>query len=734
MDVAPRSSGTAAPLDTPLKRDNVRGRTPRAGCYTGRVKRDRRKPVPALATPQTPRFDSRRLTVHAPILAVILLALLAYGNSFHAPLLLDNEEIILNDTRVHAYTSDNVSRIFGSPYYEATVANLYRPLTTFSYLVDYAVLGSGTDPAGYHTWNFWLHAVNILLVYALALILFEDRIAALAAAALWGVHPVLTESVTNIVGRADMLAATGVLASLLAYRAAVRSDGFRRVLWLVAVAATVAVGVFSKESGVVAIAALVLFDLTFLRSGPSRVRIAGLVAAAIPIGIFFALRAGVFARFPVGPFPFVENPMVAADFWTARVTAFKVIAKDLGLLVAPLRLSADYSYNEIPVRIDAAGAFGLGLCVAAAALAVWAWRRHKPLFFAIVLFFLALAPTSNIFMIIGSIMGERFLYLPAVAFVLAVVYGLRAIVTRIPASRTAVAAVLCVVLLVFSGRTYTRNADWGDARRFWTSMATGAPGNYKGHIGLAFVLSRIRPEERALSLTEIGKTLAILDGLPDIHNAPIAYRMAGAIYRELGDEVALRRASDGTQPNDWYDKALVALFRSELLERTRDAVYRDANERRGTPRSTFLPSSIYFQIGRTYLRKANQLEALSFYEKGRSMEPNADLLEDEGATFESYNEYRKAAQAYVEALEVDPHRTYLNGKLVELYGKADPQGCAITGKGTAASLNIQCPLVHADICGGARNVEQTFARRGQSDDAAAIRRIAIVDLGCTAPR
>ena len=50
------------------------------------------------------------------------------------------------------------------------------------------------------------------LVYLLGLLVIGAPAPAFALAAAWGLHPLLTESVTNIVGRADLLAAFGVLA------------------------------------------------------------------------------------------------------------------------------------------------------------------------------------------------------------------------------------------------------------------------------------------------------------------------------------------------------------------------------------------------------------------------------------------------------------------------------------------------------------------------------------------
>jgi protein O-mannosyl-transferase len=681
------------------------------------VKRDRKRHE-KLEKSAPKGYDWQRLTTRAPVLAVLLVALAAYAGSFRAPVLPELNDAVLQDNRIQANTSENVSRIFSEPYLHADIARDYRPLTTWSFLFNYAILGKGSDPASYHWLNFLLHALNIVLVYALALALFRDRLAGLAAAALWGLHPALTDAVVNPAGRADLLAAAGALASLLCYRAATLSTGMRRVLAIAGVALAAGLAVWSKETGVVAVALLAASALLFGVNGPA------LAAAALPAAAFFAVRSGILARFPAGPVPFVANPLSGATFDAAHMTSFKLIAKYLGTLIWPARLSADYSYGAIPVAVDAGGIAGVILFLGAIALAVWASRRRPALSFAIAFLLIALAPASNLFGLTPEIMNERWLYLPAVGFVLAIVCGLQIL----PAPRRTVALVVVVVLLAFTVRTLLRARDWADAPRLWQSVIDAAPQSYRGHIRYAATLPLDRKADRDRAVAEIGRTLAILDPLPPVNNAPEAYRTAGAIYRQMGDEVALHRADpDGTQPNEWYQRALVTLDRSEGMEEARDQALVAYNARRGVARQTFAPSSIYFEIGRTYLRMAQQLQALSFYEKGRALEPNADLLEDEAATLESYSDYRKAAQTYIEALEVDGSRNDLTGKIVEMYSKAEPNGCAVAN----GQLNVQCPMVHQDICGAAAKVEATLSNRGRTEDAVAVRRVAIIDLGCT---
>ena len=309
------------------------------------------------------------------MLALWGIALLAYSNSFRNGLPFDSD-IVLRDSRLIAVNSHNLDLIFHQEYwYNRMTTGLYRPLTTLTFLFNYAILGEGMNPAGYHWVNFALHAVNIALAYLLALTLLRDDAAA-AAAALWSVHPVLTESVTNMVGRSDLLAAFGVLAGLLCYIYAGRSST-RRAAWMAALSVAAVIGLFSKESAIVLLAAMALYDLVF----PGwRSRAAGYVAVGISVAFFFAVRQSVLSKLPSGDIPFADNPLIAADFWTSRFTAVKVIGKYLALLVWPAHLSCDYSYNQIPFSTwsDWPTWAAVAACLALAAAAVFSLSTAAP--------------------------------------------------------------------------------------------------------------------------------------------------------------------------------------------------------------------------------------------------------------------------------------------------------------------------------------------------------------------
>jgi tetratricopeptide (TPR) repeat protein len=476
-------------------------------------------PKPAVA----PGF----LKVHGwRILPLWILVAIAYSNSFQAGLVFDNAAIIGQDARIRAVTAGNLSQILHGDYWNTNqTSGLYRPVTTLSYLMNYAVLDNGTRPTGYHWINLALHAMNVAFAYGLGVIVLGDAWLAFALAALWGAHPLLTESVTNIVGRADLLATFGVLAGLLCYLMSRSAIGTRKWAWLAALAVAQTIGLFSKESGAVLPGIMLLYDLAWPSRATWRDRIPAYSVLTLPFVLFAYLRSGLPARMHV---VFSENPLIGADFWTARLTAVKVIGKFLWLFLWPAHLSADYSYNAIPLATGAGSLAILLMLVCAIALVI-RWRAaNPPLFFFVGFFFVALLPASNLIVIIGSIMGERFMYLPSLGLAGCVIIAIRYLATKTPRAAGIAMAVVCVA---GAARAYVRNFDWRDERSLWASAVAVVPESARAHNNLGNALLgepgmlteaiaefkaalRIRPGY-AEAHYNLGKTFALMNHLPE---------------------------------------------------------------------------------------------------------------------------------------------------------------------------------------------------------------------------
>lgn len=100
----------------------------------------------------------------------------------------------------------------------------YRPLTVLTYRWNYVL--AELDPWGFHLVNILLHIITVLLFHHLSTRFIEPP-GSLAASLLFAVHPIHVEAVTGIVGRAELLSAIFVFASLLIYLDIIKSESVK---------------------------------------------------------------------------------------------------------------------------------------------------------------------------------------------------------------------------------------------------------------------------------------------------------------------------------------------------------------------------------------------------------------------------------------------------------------------------------------------------------------------------
>src|SRR5438034_784299 len=142
---------------------------------------------------------------HAFSFAVlIVLTLLTYINSLHGKFVFDDLQVVQQSSEIM-----NVKT-----FREALNAGWFgagqRHLLFVTYALNY--YWSGLDTFSYHVLNLVLHIVNVLLVYGIVLAgLKEDaglRFLALAGAAVFAVHTLLSGAVSYIAGRSSVLCGT----------------------------------------------------------------------------------------------------------------------------------------------------------------------------------------------------------------------------------------------------------------------------------------------------------------------------------------------------------------------------------------------------------------------------------------------------------------------------------------------------------------------------------------------
>jgi tetratricopeptide (TPR) repeat protein len=663
-----------------------------------------------------------RLRQWLVVLALCGVTLLAYSNSFTAGFTFDNKGLLLQDPRIREATSRNIGLIFHKTYWwPYGESGLYRPITTLTYLFNCSILGNGEQPTGYHWINFLLHAGNVLLVYALALRLIRRLWPAVFVAAVWAVHPVLTESVTNMAGRADLLAGMSLLGGFWMYLKSAETQGRRRWAWLAGLVAATTVGVFSKESAVTVLGAMALYELTWWKEKKrGRALLLGCLAVWPALEAMWYVRTAVFAKLLTPEFPFWDNPLVGAGFWTAKLTAIQVMARYLGLLVWPARLSCDYSYAQIPLAHGSPQDWLAWSAVAAAALLMF--RFNRTVFFFAGLAFVTFLPTSNLLFPIGTIMAERFLYLPSIALAVCVVLALYAIGSRVGAARLA-PVTLCLIVTALTARTWVRNSDWRDDVSLMTAAAETSPHSYKSHRALAEALYDSDTPHANIDrvIAEAEKSLAILDSVPDWRNNADAYRQASSYYVTKGDLLAAPESLPA------YHRALDLLLRSKTIV---TATYEHAAVKE--PAQAKL-ADLERSISGTRLRLNDPASALNAAASALELDPlNVQTYRQLSTAFLANGQANEAAVALIQGTIVTSDLS-LRQDLLTLYRQGlDAKGCATVPGPNGPAFNPSCEIVHAHTCAAVAATIPLYLRIERRDLAEKLKDSASHDFGCPA--
>jgi protein O-mannosyl-transferase len=676
-------------------------------------------------------------------LAVCTIALLAYSDSFRSGFVLDNRPLILQDPRLSQATSSNVELILQHSYWWPTAeSSLYRPFTTLSYLVNYSVLGEHDHPAGYHWFNFFLHALNTVLLFLLSLRFLKMFWPAAFIAALWAVHPVLTESVTNIIGRSDLLAAAALMSGFLFYLKSTESKGWPRIAWLSGLAAVTFIGVFSKESAVAILGVIALYELTWWKDRKEFQGLALGCAAIAPAFLALFYERSVVLTGSLDPeLIFVDNPLVGAHFWTARLTSIAVMARYLWLLLWPARLSCDYSYAAIPLASGRFLDWIDWIAVATVVIIVaWQFAHNKLLFFFATFAFITFVPVSNLLFPIGTIMAERFLYLPAAGLAVCVVLVVYSVGQRV-GSRALAPAMLCLIVATLGIRTWVRNLDWRDDITLWTSAAHVMPDSFKSHAALALALFQSDPTHSNIDrvIAEAEKSVAILNSLPDAMNADQVYANTGTYYVIKGSLLTQpgpdAKTVDSPASIQAYERAQQFLKRGVSVEKSFDRTFRESERARGKS-ETEIPLTgsavLYTNLAGNSMRLGDRQTAFDAAMYARLLDPqnltNYRILSN---ALIAEGRQEDAAVTLVEGMMTSGNRDpWFLEALRGLYRTGlDPQGCAISQGARGESLNNSCETAHNEICQASADLTGIY-RRKLRPDLADLTNQGALQLGC----
>ena len=428
-------------------------------------------------------------------------AIAAYGGTFSVPLLFDD---------VPSITDNPSLRHLGSAFLppgDSTVGG--RPVLNVSLALNYAL--SGTAAWSYHAANLAIHVMAALVLLGIIRRTLAPTAGSSAlligfcAALLWAVHPLLTESVTYVIQRAESLMALFYLLTLYCLIRGAHAAARAANLWYGLCVGACLLGMGTKEVMVSAPIIALLYDRTFL-AGTFREALlrrrslyAGLAATwlALPFLVFSTHGRNGSAGFGNGVSP-----------WSYALTQFPAIVHYLRLCFWPFPLIFDYGSGLAPPSAWV-GACALAVACLVAATA-WALFRRPAAGFLGASFFAILAPSSSIVPVITETMAEHRMYLPLVPVMVLAVLGIHGVTRRATLP-------LCVLLAVgLFWATWRRNEVYRSEEALWGATQAALPDNERAQNNFGNLLAK-EPGRLNEAIAHFEEAIRLQPGYADAH-------------------------------------------------------------------------------------------------------------------------------------------------------------------------------------------------------------------------
>jgi len=393
--------------------------------------------------------------------AIVLLFILATAVLYAGDLGLgffriDDPQYVVGNTSVQGVTWEHFRQILSTPYYLN-----YSPLHLFSYMLDYAI--AGLNAYGFHlSSNLWAGVVAGL-VYLVALALTQHRPTAIAAAALFVVHPVHVEAIAWISSRKDLVAAAFLLPAFLAY---LKYRQRSAIAWYVVSLLLFLLALLGKLSVIAFPAVLLSFDL-FVEKRPFKRSLIDQIPFVL-LGLFVAV-----------PVQHAQPETGAQPDFSIRAVSF---LQGFWLLTG---FSNYVLYHVPPINGTVLAQFGGTLFLVALFTLPLLLRKRYPLV-TVLAYWVLLTYLPTQVLPFSYPVADRYLFLPSIGAVILIAWFVFQAAGYLPKwNLGAATGLVAVISLLWLGKTIDYLSEWQDPRSVWFA-ATRKTGDFHAYYELGW--------------------------------------------------------------------------------------------------------------------------------------------------------------------------------------------------------------------------------------------------------
>lgn len=454
-----------------------------------------------------------------PYVIISVLGLALYANTFQHEYALDDDLIVCGNTYVLRGV-DGIGDIMKNDIFDSynksinAEANLaggrFRPFSLATFALEQEFIGTMPDGIKDDSWDLnhdkvgqpnedlnhdgvyndkdpkvkgmaFRHVNNVIL-YVLSMCLLylflsrfffkENKLLALLTVLLFVAHPIHTEVVANVKSRDEILSLMFMILTMHLSFLYVETRKMKLLIWALV---CYFIALLSKEYGATLLIILPVALYTYYKNfklSDVPVLLAGLV---ITFGIYYAMRSSVVVGLGENAkqdSELLNNPYLNAVGTQALATKIYINLKYFLLMLLPIKLSCDYSYNVIPFRTFGSWDVWVSalLLLALSVGAFMAFRKRSWLVVPLLFILMHLVLINNFLFNIGATMGERLVYHSSFGVCILLVYGLYYLFNNVLKTKPEYVALIVLPVVVFySLKTFARNPAWKNNITLYTT-------------------------------------------------------------------------------------------------------------------------------------------------------------------------------------------------------------------------------------------------------------------------
>jgi len=471
------------------------------------------------------------------LVLLVVIGMSLYGNTFNNEFFWDDDDSIVNNAYIKdwqylpKYFTENLIAGAGQ------TTNYYRPVLLISFALDYNLWG--LNPTGFHLTNALLHIIAAWLIFFILRLLLRKQggeyfslFIPFLVSLFFLIHPLQTEAVTYVAGRADSLSSVFSLLAILCYiyyrfSKSGSSNRISKILKFYGAAVLFFVlGLLTKEQVILLPALILLVELVFFTKKFNKKNVFNVLKIVFPFFlisiIYFTVRLTLldFNNMLSG---FEYGEVYDYSVWHRLLTFGYVMLLYFKLLFIPTGLHMAREVSMVTSFFSWPVLLFLAILAIIIVVSVKTWKKNRLVAFGFAWFFIILLPRTNIFQI-NRPMYEHWLYLPMMGFWLAV-FCLAVIIfkkIRVRNKKLALMSIylglgaLVIYMAGFSTLTILRNNDWQDAITFYEKNLYYTPNSFIQHNNLGMAYADANRIDEAIK--EYKKALEISDVYAQVHH------------------------------------------------------------------------------------------------------------------------------------------------------------------------------------------------------------------------